>query len=108
MCTYTVVNKDGTVLAKGGLLSELIEHVVLLQIKKIEQHSNVLTRLDRNLYKYLNQLSCFYNLSDMHADLIEQDWSYIDNFLNIYNQACYISKQEFIEIKIREEMGINE
>lgn len=108
MCTYSVVAKNGEILANGRLLSELIEHVVFLQIKKIEQHSNVLTRLDRNLYKYLNQLSCFYNLSDMHADLIEQDWSYIDNFLNIYNQACYISKQEFIEIKIREEMGINE
>lgn len=104
MCTYSVVAKNGEILANGRLLSELIEHVVFLQIKKIEQQTNVLSRLDKDLYKYLNQLSCFYNLSELHANLIEEDWNYIDNFLNIYNQENYIPKKEFINIQKRKEL----
>lgn len=103
---YIVEKQDGSFVAKGGLLSELIEHVVFLQIQHVENHSNVLTRLYNDSYKYLNQLSCFYNLSEQHAALIEQNWSYIDNFLNIYNQVNYIKKEDFINI--REELKENE
>lgn len=99
MCTYEVTTKSGKVLADGNLLSELIEHIVLLKIKTIERDTNVLTRLNKDLYKYLNQLSCFYNLSELHADLIENDWSYIENFLSIYNQRCYINESEYISIQ---------
>lgn len=96
---YIVEKQDGSIIATGGLLSELIEHVVFLQIQDFEKHSNVLTRLYNDSYKYLNQLSCFYNLSEQHAALIEQNWSYIDNFLSIYNQDEYIKKEDFIYIK---------
>lgn len=99
MCTYEVTTKSGKVLADGNLLSELIEHIVLLKIKTIERDTNVLTRLNKDLYKYLNQLSCFYNLSELHANLIENDWSYIENFLSIYNQRCYIGESEYISIQ---------
>ncbi|MCD8845198.1 hypothetical protein [Staphylococcus gallinarum] len=95
---YIVEKQDGSLVAKGGLLSELIEHTVFLQIQHVERNSNVLTRLHNNLYKYLNQLSCFYNLSEEHAALIEFDWSYIENFLSIYNQSEYISESDFITI----------
>lgn len=96
MTDYVVKTNEGVTIAEGSLLSELIEHVVFLKIKEIENKTNVLTRLDRNLYKYLNQLSCFYSLSSIHAAAIEMDWKYIENFLEIYNQEQYISKCEFI------------
>lgn len=99
MVSYKVTNQGGEILESGNLLSELIEHVVLLKIKNIEHKTNVLIRLNKNLYKYINQLSCFYNLSELHANLIENDWSYIDNFLSIYNQAEYINEYEFIKIE---------
>jgi hypothetical protein len=95
---YIVSKNDGSLVAKGGLLSELIEHIVFLKIKEIEYNTNVLTRLNKDLYKYLNQLSCFYSLSEQHAALIEVDWSYIDNFLSIYNQVEYITESDFITI----------
>lgn len=98
MCTYKVTTKGGKVLADGNLLSELIEHIVLLKINTIEKDTNVLTRLNKDLYKYLNQLSCFYNLSELHANLIEDDWTYIENFLSIYNQNCYIHESDHINI----------
>lgn len=103
---YIVEKQDGSLVAKGGLLSELIEHIVFLQIQHVEKNSNVLTRLHNNLYKYLNQLSCFYNLSEQHAALIEQNWSYIDNFISIYNQDEYIAQSDCI--KIREVLEENE
>lgn len=99
MPEYVVKQNNGITLASGRLLSELIEHVVFLRIKEIENKTNVLTKLDKNLYKYLNQLSCFYSLSDIHAEAIEMDWNYIENFLNIYNQEEYINKREFISFK---------
>ncbi len=99
MPEYVVKQSNGTTLANGRLLSELIEHVVFLKIKEIENTTNVLTRLNKNLYKYLNQLSCFYSLSSIHAEAIEMDWQYIENFLNIYNQEEYIKKCEFISFE---------
>lgn len=98
MCEYQVKTNGGNVIATGRLLSELIEHTVLLKIKEIEKETNVLIRLDRQIYKYLNQLSCFYNLSEIHAELIEQNWDYIENFLEIYNQDAFIEQTEFINI----------
>lgn len=100
MSGYLVKNINNDIIATGSLLSELIEHVVFLKIKEIETNTNVLTRLDKNLYKYLNQLSCFYSLSSIHANAMELDWKYIENFLDIYNQEQYISKHEFIVFEI--------
>ncbi|WP_281512589.1 hypothetical protein [Mammaliicoccus vitulinus] len=96
MPEYIVKKNNGITLATGSLLSELIEHIVLMKISEIEKNTNVLSRLDKDLYKYLNQLSCFYSLSSIHAAAIEMDWQYIENFLDIYNQEKYINKCEFI------------
>jgi len=107
MPMYEVNTKEGYTIANGSLLSELIEHIVILKIKEIENNTNVLTRLDKDLYKYLNQLSCYYSLSTIHAEAIELDWKYIENFLDIYNQKKYINECEFIVFKKKNEVKCN-
>lgn len=99
MCEYIVQTRNGKLVTSGKLLSELIEQIVFLKIKEIESNTNILIRLDKGMYKYMNQLACFYNLSDINAEVIEQDWDYINNFLNIYNQKEYIKEYEFITIE---------
>ncbi|MFW2451803.1 hypothetical protein ACN0TX_12200 [Staphylococcus cohnii] len=106
MCEYIVETRSGKVITGGKLLSELIEQIVFLKINEIERNTNILIRLDKGIYKYLNQLSCFYNLSDINAEVIEQDWNYINNFLNIYNQKEYINESDFITIK--RELKVND
>ncbi|EOD3680215.1 hypothetical protein ACJP3S_002650 [Staphylococcus aureus] len=80
---------NGEVLAKGGLLSELLELVVLKHIEYIESTTNVLIRLEKGYYKYLNQLSCIFKLSKEYAMTLEIDWDYIEIILDIYNQEDY-------------------
>src|SRR5699024_4777950 len=106
MCEYIVETRSGKVITGGKLLSELIEQIVFLKINEIERNTNILIRLDKGIYKYLNQLSCFYNLSEINAEVIEQDWNYINNFLNIYNQKEYINESDFITIK--RELKVND
>lgn len=102
MCEYIVKTLNGEKIASGKLLSELIEHIVFLKINEIEKQTNVLIRINKGIYKYLNQLSCFYNLSHINAELLEQEWNYVENFLSIYNQISYITKEEFITIERKE------
>ncbi|PNN29600.1 hypothetical protein AL503_002135 [Staphylococcus haemolyticus] len=102
---YTVKKMNGEVLAKGSLLQELLELVVLKHIEYIESTTNVLIRLDKGYYKYLNQLSCIFKLSKEYAMTLEVDWDYIEIILDIYNQEDYISKENFIKI---EEVESNE
>ncbi|MCH4519529.1 hypothetical protein [Staphylococcus haemolyticus] len=102
---YAVKKMNGEVLAQGSLLSELLELVVLKQIEYIESTTNVLIRLEKGYYKYLNQLSCIFKLSKEYAMTLEVDWDYIEIILDIYNQEDYISKENFIKI---EEVESNE
>lgn len=102
---YTVEKMNGEVLAKGNLLDELLELVVFKHIEDIEKNTNVLTRLDKGYYQYLNQLSCIFKLSSLYAETLELNWEYIELILNIYNQECYIDKEDFIQIK---EVEIND
>ncbi|AKL93511.1 hypothetical protein L2U01_13260 [Staphylococcus aureus] len=102
---YTVEKMNGEVLAKGNLLDELLELVVFKHIEEIEKNTNVLTRLDKGYYKYLNQLSCIFKLSKEYAMTLEIDWNYIELILDIYNQEAYISNEDFIQIK---EVEIND
>jgi hypothetical protein len=102
---YDVKKMNGEVLAKGGLLQELLELVVLKHIEYIESTTNVLIRLEKGYYKYLNQLSCIFKLSKEYAMTLEIDWDYIEIILDIYNQEDYISKENFIKI---EEVESNE
>lgn len=102
---YAVKKMNGEVLAKGSLLQELLELVVLKHIEYIESTTNVLIRLDKGYYKYLNQLSCIFKLSKEYAMTLEVDWDYIEIILDIYNQEDYISKENFIKI---EEVESNE
>ncbi|WP_343326907.1 hypothetical protein [Staphylococcus hominis] len=84
---------------KVNILSELLELVVLKHIEYIESTTNVLIRLEKGYYKYLNQLSCIFKLSEEYAMTLEVDWNYIEIILDIYNQEKYISKESFIKIK---------
>lgn len=102
---YTVEKMNGEVLEKGNLLDELLELVVFKHIEEIEKNTNVLTRLDKGYYKYLNQLSCIFKLSKEYAMTLEIDWNYIELILDIYNQEAYISNEDFIQIK---EVEIND
>jgi hypothetical protein len=104
---YSGKKMNGEVLAKkGNLLDELLELVVFKHIEEIEKNTNVLTRLDKGYYKYLNQLSCIFKLSKEYAMTLEIDWNYIELILDIYNQrSLYISNEDFIQIK---EVEIND
>lgn len=102
---YAVKKMNGEVLAQGSLLSELLELVVLKKIEEVESTTNVLIRLEKGYYKYLNQLSCIFKLSKEYAMTLEIDWDYIEIILDIYNQEDYISKENFIKI---EEVESNE
>lgn len=96
---YTVVKMNGEVLAKGNLLDELLELVVFKHIEEIERNTNVLTRLDKDYYRYINQLSCIFKLSKEYAKALEVDWNYIELILDVYNQDSFISREDFIQIK---------
>ncbi|CUT97028.1 conserved hypothetical protein [Staphylococcus capitis] len=96
---YTVEKLDGEILAKGNLLDELLELIVYKHIEDIEEKTNVLTRLDKGYYQYLNQLSCIFKLSSLYAETLNINWEYIEVILNIYNQEAFIPIEDFIQIK---------
>ncbi len=100
---YTVERADGYQLIQGGLLSELLRYVISLHIKEIER-LNVLYKLDKGLYRYLNQLATIYKLAEEYAELLELNWEYVEKILAIYNQHEYIEENQFIHIKrVKEE-----
>ncbi|WP_251522059.1 hypothetical protein [Staphylococcus sp. Marseille-Q6910] len=94
---YTGGDKEKELL-KGSVLSEIITTCILRQIKVLDDSVNTLTKIDKDYYKYFNQLSCIYNLAEDYAELFEIEWSYVENFLDIYNQARYLKEEDFIRI----------
>lgn len=99
MKVYTVESQNGEVLAKGSILSELLEHIIINHINMIEKNTCTITRLEKGYYKYINQLSSIFSLSELYDQASQVSWDCINNVLVIYNQSDYISKNDFINIR---------
>ncbi|MDU4468630.1 MAG: hypothetical protein E7I99_10210 [Streptococcus mitis] len=107
MRQYIVEKRGGYIITKGKVLSELIEHVYINQIHNIEQKYSTLTKVEKDYYQYMNQLSSIYNVADEYAKAIESAPCCLETILEVYNQEQFIESDEFINIKISEEVKEN-
>ncbi|MBM6223812.1 hypothetical protein H6K85_11865 [Staphylococcus epidermidis] len=107
MAYYIVQKAGGQIIAEGNILSELIEFVYSNQINNIDQRYSTLTKIERNLYQYMNQLSSIYNVADDYAEAIKSAPCCLDTILEAYNQSRFIKSEEFIDIKVNKEAKLN-
>lgn len=105
MTKYTVC-QNGEILAEGSILSELLEHIIINHINQLEKNTCTITRLEKGYYKYINQLSSVFTLSDLYDQAAQVSWDTINNVLMIFNQDDYISESEFISIQKATDKGV--
>ncbi|HDG8789430.1 TPA: hypothetical protein PBT65_001731 [Staphylococcus aureus] len=103
MSAYIVKDKSGQIIIKGKILSEIIEYIFSNQINNIDQRYSTLTKIENNIYQYLNQLSSIYSVASEYAKAIETAPCCLKTILDVYNQDEYISLEEFIDIQFEME-----
>lgn len=107
MNQYIIEKHGGQKIAEGKVLSELIEYICLNQIHQIDKKFSTITKIEKDYYKYMNQLASIYNTAKEYAEAIKSAPCCLDNILEVYNQEQYIQKVEFINIKTIKEVKEN-
>lgn len=87
---YKIVDKDNNTKYQGYLLGELIETLILNQIKYLDNQYNSMTKIENNLYTYFCELSNCYNESSAYK------WEDIKIIEIVYNNSQYIDEDNFI------------
>ncbi|OFS55438.1 hypothetical protein HMPREF2664_04340 [Staphylococcus sp. HMSC064E03] len=90
--TYKII-QNGKVIYKGHILSELIETLILNQIKYIDENNNSLVKINKNIYAYLCELSNCYN------DSKEYEWEHIKIVEICFNNKDFIEEKDFIHFE---------
>jgi hypothetical protein len=90
--TYKII-QNGKIIYKGHILSELIETLILNQIKDIDENSNSLVKINKNMYAYLCELSNCYNHSKKYK------WDHIKIVEICINNKDFIEEKDFIHFE---------
>jgi hypothetical protein len=90
--TYKII-QNGKIIYKGHILSELIETLILNQVKDIDENSNSLVKINKNMYAYLCELSNCYNHSK------EYKWDHIKIVEICINNKDFIEEKDFIHFE---------
>lgn len=107
MNRYIIEKHGGHKIAEGKVLSELIEYICLNQIHQTDKKFSTITKIEKDYYKYMNQLASIYNTAKEYEEAIKSVPCCLDNILEVYNQEQYIEKVEFINIKTIKEVKEN-
>lgn len=91
--SFTVVNKNDSVIYKGAKLSELIETTIINTLNSVDKRHSILTKLEKDTFSYYCELNkCFLNSK-------YYNWENIKIIELIHNNKDYINKEDFIYFK---------